>query len=67
VSQATYRALRRTVDGSREEGASVMWFYAPAAVLLVLFAVWFSRTNIVRHHRSGKGKDPGQNGTYKAM
>ncbi len=44
-----------------------MWFYVPAAVFLVLFVVWLSRTNIVRHHRSGHGKDPGRSGTYRAL
>ena len=37
-----------------------MWFYIPAAIFLVLFAIWFSRTNTFRHQFRGNGKIPGQ-------
>jgi hypothetical protein len=40
-----------------------MWFYIPAIILIVLFALWFRRTSIYRHHRAGQGRDPGDSGT----
>jgi len=39
-----------------------MWFYIPAIILIVAFVLWFRRTNLYRHHRSGHGTDPGQAG-----
>jgi hypothetical protein len=43
-----------------------MWFYIPAAILIALFVWWFSRTNLYRHHRSGRGADPGQTGSSRS-
>ncbi len=40
-----------------------MWFYVVVAVVVIVGAFWFSRTNLYRHHRNGLGKDPGQAGT----
>jgi hypothetical protein len=37
------------------EGVSPMWFYVPAAILLVLFAWGISRTHLFRHLRRGGG------------
>jgi len=42
-----------------------MWFYVPAAILILLFAWWVSRTNLYRHYRSGHSKDPGQAGSSR--
>ncbi len=41
-----------------------MWFYIPAAIFLVLFAIWFSRTNTFRHQFRGNGKIPGQEANH---
>ena len=50
-----------TVSG---EGDPVMWFYISAAVLVVLLAIWVSRTNLFRHFLRA-ASDPGQVGTRR--
>ena len=37
-----------------------MWFYIPAAILIVLFAWWISRTKLFRHLRRGTRPEEGQ-------
>ncbi len=44
-----------------------MWFYIPAAIVIVVFALWFRRTNLYRHHRRGHGVDPGQVGSSRSI
>jgi hypothetical protein len=39
-----------------------MWFFVPAIILVVLFALWIRRTNLYRHYRRGHRADPGQAG-----
>jgi len=39
-----------------------MWFYIPTIIIVVLFALWFRRTHVYRHLRSGHGANPGQGG-----
>ena len=39
-----------------------MWFYIFAAIVVVGFVWWLTRTNVFRHYRSGATKDPGQRG-----
>jgi len=34
-----------------------MWFYIPAAILVVLLAWWISRTSLFRRFRHGKASD----------
>ena len=34
-----------------------MWFYIPAAILVVLFAWWISRTSLFRRFRHGNAPD----------
>ena len=41
-----------------------MWFYIPAAIIVVAFGFWFSRTNLFRHQLHGQSKDPGQMGAH---
>ena len=68
------RPGRRTVERLGERGFP-MWFYIPAAIVIALFAFWFSRTNIVRNRRrahdpvpgGGSRSDPGSSaGLYDA-
>jgi len=40
-----------------------MWFYVSAAIVVIVFLIWFSRTNLFRAHRHGHGRDPGEQGT----
>jgi len=42
-----------------------MWFYVPAAILLVLFVWWVSRSNLYRHFRSRRLDDPGQQASHR--
>ena len=42
-----------------------MWFFV-GAVVVVLFALWFSRTSMYRARRSGRGVKPGQGGFDKS-
>jgi hypothetical protein len=37
-----------------------MWFYIPAAILIVLLAWWISRTQLFRHLRRGTRPEEGQ-------
>jgi hypothetical protein len=52
----------RTVRKVPGEGVIHMWFYIPAIVLIVLFFLWFRRTNLYRHRNSGDGTHPDQQG-----
>jgi hypothetical protein len=41
-----------------------MWFYIPAAILIILFAWGMSRTNLFRHRRGGS--KPGAHEPYQS-
>jgi hypothetical protein len=39
-----------------------MWFFVGAVIVIVLFALWFRRTNMYRARRGGRSVKPGQGG-----